>query len=1401
MPSQEDYERHIVPKEKYIDQWTYSRQSVEDIYMIAAPVIFLGFGGFILAFFSVGIFGVVIPTWMSVIAPAILGGLFGLGVVTAAPNHVITTRWLSDMFGYIKQPQRIYAASREADPAERNEGGIMNHEFLPFEPDMRTQDLTNIKFAWSGAQAVQRKDGRVEAIIEFGAENRDFAEEGEWRADVRTAKKWSNEYLPDHVELKFHGVTRPFNPDQVIEGVEEQLENPDLAGKPVLRELLKEMKEQRPEELRNRKRPKFYYIVSVSPSEISEYSGSSTAKENLRRSLVFGNLLQIGGWLATKLGVSRSSSSEESTNTQRRSQHAREEIDMPAENEYLSIENEQEVLDELEKRVREVEENLITEIAFQTNSRRLSTVEIFTLGMRFWSGPDSQEQYENVEKLIQSETPDTAESVGTARSLARYSAGAAGLAGSALAPIVGQVPGPYLGPVPLAPIAGIILTLALLYKLFAQDSVDQGRDVPQANVSNLVEGHRETHGIGGNSIGETGPDRADGIEEDSRTLADISAEHQNLMAPAEVENDSRIPRLGDGTFIKTLVVTSYPEFPKDGFLSELFKLDVDLSLTAYCEPVDSDLAKSYFKREADDLSAESDMADGAEEDERRIAANSLKETRKAIDRGNVVADLSVYITIRAGDREEIQRVEERVQKVLARDPANVNAETYPGKALESLQSGSPIGRDVLGLTDPDRFKVYAVSGAIGALFTSPEDPTFIEEGGFEMGEHRQTRLPMLVDPFEREDGHALGIFGVPGSGKSRSAKDKFLSLTLKRDDVIGVVIEPVGNWTGVINAAQIGTGDGFEAEHIVVGGDQPVNPLAINGIPEDQWDQMPDGADPLGERKEAATVFVKNFLNLRDQDLGDYRSVWEEALNDAYHNAGFRHDDWSTHFNEDITFPDVLAELAKRADPEQAKEFALRHESEAEDIQESAQKLLRMLAPLDAENRPESQYAAFGRQSDLDFQGKDMIYLDLGRQEGNPDNKGILTMSTLISQVYELAKVTDKKLIVAMDEFKYLLDESLDFSFINQLFRHMRHNEISPWLMTQTIDEFKGAGSDEEEATGGKEILSMLTMQEFHYMPEVSQWGRDVFDMSDAVAEIGIEQATPGSESIGYADAVAQVDGEWWGLEVRTPVKRTDVIEFDPGEDTFLDLPGVDKSLLNDIDATAAVGATGTETLGDSGSEVDQATPDLNLDEQRASLSGRPSPEGDNQTDGTAEGGNGSSDRLPASADTAEETEDTQTDQSGVDAAAFDTDRAGDVDPTSTTNSSRGRNDQRTEKATSSAAGDKQTLDDVESDTLREVADPSEILSGTSETGDTTNNGNSIDGGPEDDSGDDQPDDTPQENQDRTTESTSDKEEADTSGENQQSRQRRRRRRTRSRRTTNKPAEDDDTTENEGDGK
>jgi type IV secretory pathway VirB4 component len=619
---------------------------------------------------------------------------------------------------------------------------------------------------------------------------------------------------------------------------------------------------------------------------------------------------------------------------------------------------------------------------------------------------------------------------------------------------------------------------------------------------------------------------------EGQLLNDISESHKTVTAPAAIEWDTRSAHVGE-QWTSTLYIADYPDYPSDGYLSDLFELtDVEFDLTTHITPKNQQRARNELQDLADDLQVDADLEQSIRSSYLQERANEAALTYKAVENGANVFGQALFVTVRADDKDNLQDAVQKVKSALRDEPANLTPKTAICRQDLALQSAAPIGANVFGRES------IALGGAVGALLASPHNATILEEGGVEFGIHKDNQSPVVIDPFARDNGYAMFTVGDTGSGKSFGSKQNFIRSIEQSKDRIGIILEPLNNWAGVSEA--------LDAKRITVGGTLGLNPLEIRRTPDHVQRAMGEDASPFNEKLDDAMSFLTNFFALRGISLGDRRTTLELGLKRAYRRNEIT-DDISTHGNPSPTIRTMMDLFEEMVD--NPEDFVVRSDEEAGKIREDATWLLDQLRPFEEDGR----HANLGKNSEFDIRDEKVIYLDLAQQEGSVDSSTALTMQLLISLVYERAKETDKEVVFVIDEARYIMQDAASLSFLETVFRHHRHHDLSIRLVTQTVDEFF-------QHTESEAILDQCAVKQFHRLDGMDdQWAKE-FGLNYAQMQY-VQDAVPGNEEAGFSEALVGVDGEWRGIRVEAMAKEKQVIDFDPSKGRST-LPGAGETAI-----------------------------------------------------------------------------------------------------------------------------------------------------------------------------------------------------------------------------------------------
>jgi hypothetical protein len=280
-------------------------------------------------------------------------------------------------------------------------------------------------------------------------------------------------------------------------------------------------------------------------------------------------------------------------------------------------------------------------------------------------------------------------------------------------------------------------------------------------------------------------------------------------------------------------------------------------------------------------------------------------------------------------------------------------------------------------------------------------------------------------------------------------------------------------------------------------------------------------------------------------------------LKESYRRKGIDLNDPTTHDRENPTIQDdlvpVLLEMVTDeqehsiigdiVDSDRAQEVFEKANNITEEEQRRASELLLAMEAFLEDNA----LGNLGTNSDFEFGEEDVVWLDLQQQEGR-GSLGLM-MNLLFSAVYERAKQSDKNIIFAIDEARYIMKDKSALQFLEQAVRHSRHYDLSIQFITQTIDEF----FQHDEA---KAIADQCDHKLFFHTEGLTDDIAQKVGMNSVQAAFA-RQATPGDEDTGYSEAVFGVsDYGWYPMHIYAMDEEAAVVDLDPQEGIEQALPG-----------------------------------------------------------------------------------------------------------------------------------------------------------------------------------------------------------------------------------------------------
>lgn len=247
------------------------------------------------------------------------------------------------------------------------------------------------------------------------------------------------------------------------------------------------------------------------------------------------------------------------------------------------------------------------------------------------------------------------------------------------------------------------------------------------------------------------------------------------------------------------------------------------------------------------------------------------------------------------------------------------------------------------------------------------------------------------------------LLGVPGSGKSFSAKELIVFLALAtKDDIL--VCDPEGEYGPLVKAL------GGEVVHIAAGSRDHINAM-------DMVDDYGDGGDPMIDKSE----FLMSLIGELDKSLVGPKehSIFDRCAKEVYH---------------------ACAESGKTPTLIQLRQKLL------EQQEEEAKGLA-----LSLELFTSGSLDAFVHPAYVDVQNRMVVYdiFDLGKQ--------LKTMGLLVITDAMINRVTEnwkkgKRTHIFIDEFHVVFENEYSGEFFNSAWRRFRKRNAYPTAITQNVE-------------------------------------------------------------------------------------------------------------------------------------------------------------------------------------------------------------------------------------------------------------------------------------------------------------------------------------------------------------
>lgn len=265
-----------------------------------------------------------------------------------------------------------------------------------------------------------------------------------------------------------------------------------------------------------------------------------------------------------------------------------------------------------------------------------------------------------------------------------------------------------------------------------------------------------------------------------------------MLGPEAIELFPRRLRVG-GAWCESLAVTGYPREVSAGWLAPLLTYSGAIDVALHVEPIANADAAKHLRRQL----ARFESTRRIEAKKERLgdptldaAASDASELMGSLARGESrLFRVGLYVTVRAGTEEALERELHRVRSVCASLLLDARPVTF--RALQGWISTLPLGIDAVGLRRT--FDTRALAACFP--FASAE---LENSGGIFIGRNATTGGLVFVDRFALEN-HNQVIIARSGAGKSYLAKLQVLRSLYAGCEVL--VVDPENEYEQLVEVA------------------------------------------------------------------------------------------------------------------------------------------------------------------------------------------------------------------------------------------------------------------------------------------------------------------------------------------------------------------------------------------------------------------------------------------------------------------------------------------------------------------------------------------------------------------------------------------------------------------------
>ena len=479
---------------------------------------------------------------------------------------------------------------------------------------------------------------------------------------------------------------------------------------------------------------------------------------------------------------------------------------------------------------------------------------------------------------------------------------------------------------------------------------------------------------------------------------------RDYICPDSMERHSDYLQIGK-RYARVLYLKDYASYIQDDFVSELTDLNRDMMLSIDMVPIPTDEAVREVENRL--LGVETNITNW----QRRQNSNNnfsavvpydmelqRKESKEFLDdlttrdQRMIFGILTMVIT--ADTKDQLDMDTDAVLSTARKRMCQMAILKY--QQMDGLNTVLPIGTR--------KFKAFrTLTTESLAVFMPFKVQEIMDKGGIYFGENAISHNLIMCNK-ENLLNQSAFLLGVPGSGKSFSAKELMTFLMLNTEDDI-LVCDPEGEYAPLVEAM----GDMGSVIHVSAGGRDRLNAMyMVDGYGEN---------NPIVVKSE----FILSLIEQIDKKgVGpQHKSIIDRCITMVYRNAAYT--------GTVPTLCTLRDTLLEQPEPE-AKQIALSLE-------------LYTTGSLDI----------FGKQSNVDLD-KRVVVFDIHGLGAQLKPTGLLVITDTMLNRVTLNWKKGKRTHVFIDEFHVVFENEFSAAFFNSAWRQFRKRNAFPTAITQNVE-------------------------------------------------------------------------------------------------------------------------------------------------------------------------------------------------------------------------------------------------------------------------------------------------------------------------------------------------------------